>query len=248
VALPRGSDRSSDRSNTALPARAEVDPAADPAEDSAWGPPPREDAADAAPAVPTPRSAEERSAEERSPEERSAGKRSAGKPRRTATGDHLTPGLADAGPSHARATRRADAPEGAPARPHGRTTRSAERGPRKPARTPGRTRTVDGDFGPPESADIGEPLHRPAARASDPPELPPAADPGAADATMAAWTRPRAADRRDAVPARRAVSRRRPGWPMSNEPATSTEPAASPEAPFGPGTSGRRGDPGAAPR
>ncbi|MEJ2888725.1 hypothetical protein [Actinomycetospora aeridis] len=258
VALPRGSDRA----ETALPARVRADPADvatdvpadDATDDATWGPPPRADGSDAgdAPAVPAPRA--------------------------EPAGDHLTPSLADAGPSHARATRRgtgdgadaadADAPRSRPARTDDRRRTSAAAA-RKKASGRTRPRAVEGDFGPPSSADIGAPP------VDGTPELPPAADTRSADAVMAAWTRPRASAPREAVPARRAAAdpdstqrrparpRRRPGWPMSNEPGSnepaSNEPPAAPVAPFGPGTRprdgepgseqrSRRGDPGAAPR
>ena len=85
--------------------------------------------------------------------------------------------------------------------------------------------------------------------------LPPAADRRAGDASVAAWTGAGRA-RREAVPAHRRTTaaadadpdrtqrrptrpRRRPGWPMSNEPSGSS----GPDAPFGPGTRGSAGRP-----
>ncbi|MDD7965634.1 hypothetical protein [Actinomycetospora lemnae] len=250
IALPRGSDR---------PAQRVVSRPAD--GDEAWGPPPRDDEAapaasavpDAAPApapAPSPTPAAEDEVEEKTP------------------AAHVTPDVADVRPSHARARRGAGS-GGTPAERRRRT---------RPARTPG-TRAAGGDFGPPSSAEVGAtrppgtptPTHRPAA-------LPPVPDPRPGDDAMAAWTGSRA--RRDAVAAHRATGRkpdtesdpdrtqrrparprRRPGWPMSNEPAGSGSTAAT-DQPFGPGSRSRdagrarRGDPagearggdGAAPR
>ncbi|WP_328304307.1 hypothetical protein [Actinomycetospora sp. NBC_00405] len=272
IALPRGSDRSERVVASEEPAEA----------DDSWGPPPRDDespreraahparpaathepAAAAAPATETP-------APEPVPQQR--------RPASARAGEHLTPGVEDAVPSHRRATRAA----------HERRTR---------ARRPGRTAAVsDADFRPPSSADVGtaatpkkaEPKKatqknavpkkaapKKAAPEKESPALPPAADRRAGDASVAAWTGAGRAGR-EAVPVHRGTTaaadadpdrtqrrparpRRRPGWPMSNEPSGSS----APDAPFGPGArgsagrseSGRgsarggdRGDNGAAPR
>ena len=279
IALPRGSDRSE---------RVIAPQEAAEADDS-WGPPPRDDespreraahparpAATEEPDEPAPPAAETPAPEPVPQQRRAASARA---------GEHLTPGVEDAVPSHRRATRAA----------HERRTR---------ARRPGRTAAAsDADFGPPSTADIGaeaakatpekaapkaepkktepkktEPKRTGAKRTGatkESPALPPAADRRAGDASVAAWTGAGRA-RREAVPAHRRTTaaadadpdrtqrrptrpRRRPGWPMSNEPSGSS----GPDAPFGPGTrgsagraesgrgSGRggdRGDNGAAPR
>lgn len=238
VALPRGSDRAAEP-----PARPV---AVDPAEDAAWGPPPRDDEVPApqpvadtpvpAPPVPAPVVPEE-------PQQ---------------ADHHLTPTVQKAGPSHARAARR-DTGTDATAR------RASPSGVRRHARAP-KGGTADPDVGRPSSTDAGGSVPPPAT--GRPAELPPVPDQRVGDAAMAAWTGARTG-RREAVPARRAGSvirkavpepdpdrtqrrpvrpRRRPGWPMSNDPAPPTD-SAAPAAPFGPGTRGdRRGDPGAAPR
>ncbi|MEJ2862702.1 hypothetical protein [Actinomycetospora flava] len=245
VALPRGSDRTEKAATE--PARPV---AVDPAEDAAWGPPPRDDEVPAAtPVVETPEKAAEPEPEK------------AAEPEPVAEApEDLTPTVRKAGPSHARAARRHDREDG--------PRRASSSGVRRRAR-PAKARTADADFGPPSSADVGDAVAPPATGGTDKPaELPPVPDQRAGDAAMAAWTGARTG-RREAVPARRAGSvirkavpdpdpdrtqrrpvrpRRRPGWPMSNEPAPPTD-AAAPAAPFGPGTRGdRRGDPGAAPR
>ena len=283
IALPRGSDRSERVIAPQEPAEA----------DDSWGPPPRDDespseraahparpAATEEPAAAAPPVPETPAAEPVPQQRRSAS---------TRAGEHLTPGLEDAVPSHRRAARAA----------HERRTRA-----RRP-KSPGPTAAApDADFGPPSSADVGtgaapkkaaakKTAPRKAAPEKAAPEkaapekaapekagaprefaaLPPAADRRAGDASVAAWTGAGRA-RREAVPAHRRTTaaadtdpdrtqrrptRRRPGWPMSNEPSGSS----GPDAPFGPGTrgsagrsesgrgSGRggdRGDNGAAPR
>jgi len=260
IALPRGSDARGERVIRPR-VRAEA------SDDAGWGPPPHDedervagrpaepavgvpaDAADGpdGPAVPGPRTS---ATDTVSPAARPAARR----------GAHLTPDLDDAVPSHVRAA--------------GRRTRAAVAGDafrgRRAAR-PAR-RSVDGDFGPPSSADIGGPARATGSASATrdrPAGLPPAPDPhaaAAAEASMAAWTGAGTA-RREPVPARRAPRtvrtpagdadpdrtqrrpvrpRRRPGWPMSNEPAGS----GGPSAPFGPGARSRdaRGDDGAATR
>ena len=131
IALPRGSDRSERVIAPQEPAEA----------DDSWGPPPRDDespreraahparpAATEEPAATAPPAAETPAPEPVPQQRRSAS---------TRAGEHLTPGLEDAVPSHRRAARAA----------HERRTR---------ARRPGRTAAApDADFGPPSSADIG---------------------------------------------------------------------------------------------
>ncbi|MDD7919886.1 hypothetical protein [Actinomycetospora callitridis] len=269
IALPRGSDRSE---RVIAPEAAEAD--------DSWGPPPRDDeppreraarpaapgateepAATAPPASAPPATAT--AAPEPVPQQR--------RPASARAGEHLTPGVEDAVPSHRRAARAA----------HERRTR---------ARRPGRTAAApDADFGPPSSAAIGaaedaatptkaEPTKatptmatptmatptkaepkkaapKKAAPKKEAAALPPAADRRAGDASVAAWTGAGRA-RREAVPAHRRTTaaadadpdrtqrrptrpRRRPGWPMSNEPSGSS----APDAPFGPGTRGSAGRP-----
>ena len=133
IALPRGSDRS-ERVIASEAAEA----------DDSWGPPPRDDepprervaqparpaatedpAATAPPATETP-------APEPVPQQR--------RPASTRAGEHLTPGVEDAVPSHRRAARTA----------HERRTRA-----RRPGST-GRTAAAsEADFGPPSTADVG---------------------------------------------------------------------------------------------
>ncbi|WP_433784272.1 hypothetical protein ACQPX6_29135 [Actinomycetospora sp. CA-101289] len=214
-------------------------------EDAAWGPPPREDEEGVASAG-SPRVAEPRAAEPAPEPEPPV----VPGPRRAERDGHLTPDLdAQAGGAHRRARTAGTA-----------TPAGGER--RRPARP---RRGADAGFGPPESADIGDPVRDGAVR---PASLPPAPDPrtaAAAEASVAAWTggtagrepvpaprsgrridragRPDAGDP-DRTQRRPARPRRRPGWPMSNEP------AGGDGAPFGPGarSRGARGDDGAAPR
>ena len=259
IALPRGSERGEHVS------RPQVGAGTD-----SWGPPPRDgDPRDAVaePAAAEPAAAEPAAAEPADPpvepvpeqRRRATATRSAG---------HLTPGVEDAVPSHRRGARRA-----ASARAKAVTDERRAR-----TRRPGTAGTAaDGGFGPPSSADIGKDEPK-AAPKKESAALPPAADTRAADADVAAWTGA-GTTRRERVPARRRATsseraartppadadpdrtlrrptrpRRRPGWPMSNEPAPS-----APDAPFGPGTrdgadrsetgrGGGRGDNGAAPR
>ena len=134
IALPRGSDRSERVIAPQEPAEA----------DDSWGPPPRDDespreraahparpAVTEEPAAAAPPVAETPAAEPVPQQRRSAS---------TRAGEHLTPGLEDAVPSHRRAARAA----------HERRTRA-----RRPG-SPGRTAAApDADFGPPSSADVG---------------------------------------------------------------------------------------------
>ncbi|MDD7940731.1 hypothetical protein PHK61_20100 [Actinomycetospora lutea] len=260
IALPRGSSGTAGAGGR--PARPV---AVDPADDAAWGPPPREDEAPVVPVTPghaAPETSAETAAETpaATPAEEPADTPAA------EPADHVTPGVPKAGPSHARAARRTGVPsEATVARRRARAERRARA-------------AAEADFGPPASADVGEPVSRPGAdeAADGPAALPPVPDPHPGDATMAAWTGARSA-RREAVPARRRDSavrkavpdpdpdpdrtqrravrpRRRAGWPMSNEPAgpSGAGGTGGAAAPFGPGSrsreADRRGDPGAAPR
>ncbi|PVZ11136.1 hypothetical protein [Actinomycetospora cinnamomea] len=261
IALPRGSG-----------GERVVRPRAGASDDAdTWGPPPRDDeegvagrpstpaaetpagepAAPAAPAVPAVPAVPAAPAEADVDAPAVPAPRTA-TPEAEPDGAHLTPGLEDADPSHARAASR---------RPRRAGTDGARR------RTRAR-RTAGADSGPPAGADVGAPE-------KDRLVLPPAPDArttAAADASMAAWTG--GTGRREPVPARRtrrvpdrvtnsaadraadadpdrtqrrpARPRRRPGWPLSNEPAGGSEPRGARE-PFGPGTRAR-GDDGAAPR
>lgn len=276
IALPRGSDRS--ERVVAPPEPAEAD--------GSWGPPPRDDelprervahparpGATEEPASATPPVADTPAPGTAPPEPVPQQRR----PASTRAGEHLTPGLEDAVPSHRRAARAA----------HERRTRA-----RRPG-WPGRTAAgSEADFGPPSTADIGaeaagdakatpkkatpkEAAPREAGPEKTAPKkaapkkaaptrtgaekesaaLPPAADRRAGDASVAAWTGAGRA-RREAVPVHRRTTaaadadpdrtqrrptrpRRRPGWPMSNEPSGSS----GPDAPFGPGTRGSAGRP-----
>ncbi|WP_208114329.1 hypothetical protein [Actinomycetospora succinea] len=251
VALPRGSDRTAPKA--ARPATV------DPADDAAWGPPPRDDEVLVAEPVPEPAPTPGPVAEvtEEAPAD--------------------TPGVPTTGPSHARAARPAAGPsEATLARRRARAERAAEKARAEKAaaekaaaeRASAETaRAADADFGPPSSADVGESVSDGTSPTPTeaPAELPPVPGPRAGDAAIAAWT----GARREAVPARRAGSvirkadpdpdrtqrratrpRRRPGWPMSNEPSAPATPSTPSDAPFGPGARSRdrRGDPGAAPR
>ncbi|MFC4831927.1 hypothetical protein [Actinomycetospora chibensis] len=268
IALPRGSDRSERVIAPQGPAEA----------DDSWGPPPRDDeapgeraahpgrpAATEEPAAAAPPVAAPSTTTAPAPEP-------APRPQRSASaraGEHLTPGLQDAVPSHRRAARAAQE----------RRTRARRSG--SPVRAPV---APDADFGPPSSADLGTGAAKatskkvtttkatpkrtapdkaaPEKAASkrtgtekESPALPPAADRRAGDASVAAWTGVGRA-RREAVPAHRRTAaaadadpdrtqrrpsrpRRRPGWPMSNEPSG----PSAPDAPFGPGTRGSAGRP-----
>lgn len=258
IALPRGSG-SAAAGGPARPA------AVDPADDAAWGPPPRDDEPRVAPVVAEPAAqapsepAAEPAAEPVAEPVAEPADGSAAAPAAEARPAD-TPGVPTGGPSHARASRRVPS-EATLARRRARAERA-------------RAATAAAQSGPSAGAD-------------KPAELPPVPDPRAGDATMAAWTG--RDGRREAVPARRTGSavrkaaaepdpdrtqrrparpRRRPGWPMSNEPASpsgrgttgtsgtsGTTGTTGTAAPFGPGSRSRdadrgdhRGDPGAAPR
>jgi hypothetical protein len=256
IALPRGSDRTERVIAPQVPAEA----------DDSWGPPPRDDDPPRV-AEPVPEPEPEPSARPAAEPVAAPAAESPADPvpaqrtraARTRSGEHLTPSVEDAGPSHRRGARR-------PASTGARRTRR-----------PGAAGKADAGFGPPATADVGDaPTTKKKPPKKESAALPPAADRSAGDAAVAAWTGA-GTPRREAVPAhRRAASadkaakadtdpdrtqrrparpRRRPGWPMSNEPSG----ASAPDAPFGPGTrggagrseSGRgggRGDNGAAPR
>ena len=279
IALPRGSDRSERVIAPQEPAEA----------DDSWGPPPRDDESPASarptrPGPPRPRS--RRPPRPRCPRPRlpsPSRSNAALRPR----GPASTSRPASRTPSRPTVARRAPRTSAAPARgarsrrgrpPRRRTPTSV----RRPARTsgPGPRRRRP----PPRRRPRGRPPTGEGPRTAAPEKagaprefaaLPPAADRRAGDASVAAWTGAGRA-RREAVPAHRRTTaaadtdpdrtqrrptrpRRRPGWPMSNEPSGSS----GPDAPFGPGTrgsagrsesgrgSGRggdRGDNGAAPR
>ncbi len=235
IALPRGSDGRVIHPTVRAGASAE---------DAAWGPPPRDDEDGVAGRQPA-------EAPPVEPAEAAEPPVVPGPRRAERGGPHLTPDLdAQTGGAHRRA------------RTAGAASPAGERR-RRPARA---RRDAEAGSGPSQSADIGDPRRDGAIR---PASLPPAPDPrtaAAAEASVAAWTggADRKADR-EPVPARRserrldragrptdgdpdrtqrrpARPRRRPGWPMSNEPGDG--------APFGPGARSRgpRGGDGAAPR
>jgi hypothetical protein len=261
IALPRGSDRSE---SVIAPQAAEADDSwgPPPRDDE----PPRERAANPAhPARPVateePGAAAPRVAEPPAPEPVPQQRR----PASARADEHLTPGVDDAVPSHRRAARAAHERRTRARRP-GRTAAAsdADFGPPSAADIGAEAAKATPKKATPKKATRKKATRKAEPKKTDPKRtgakkesaaLPPAADRRAGDASVAAWTGAGRA-RREAVPAHRRTTaaadadpdrtqrrptrpRRRPGWPMSNEPSGSS----GPDAPFGPGTRGSAGRP-----